>query len=268
MKLKVYKSLWGMTGSLEEQFARIAGSGYDGIESAAAEIPDEKKFRDLLQFHGLDYIPLIYTEGKNHLENFRHLVGLAANYRPEKIVAHAGRDLWSFEEQIKFFDGALQVEKEFGIPIAHETHRRRPLYSPMNTLTILHRLPELKINADLSHWCCVTESMLEDHAESIKLAASRAIHIHCRVGYENGPQVPDPGAPEWASHLAKFEEWWKLIIADHQKRGERELTITPEYGPPSYMQTIPFENKPVADLWEICSWSAERFRTLVPFLNS
>ena len=251
-----------MTGSLQEQIPRIAAAGYDGVECAVEEIADAAKFKALLREHQLDCIPLIYTEGENHLESFRRLVGLAAQYQPKKIVAHAGRDLMSFGQQVKFFEGALWIEKEFGIPIAHETHRRRPLFSPMNALEILLEFPEIKTNADLSHWCCVTESMLEDHAEAIELAASRAIHIHCRVGYENGPQVPDPRAPEWAAHLAKFEKWWKMIIAKHKNRSEEELTVTPEYGPPSYMQTIPFENKPVADLWEICLWSAERFRKM------
>jgi len=104
--------------------------------------------------------------------------------------------------------------------------------------------------------------MLGDHAEAISYAAAQSIHIHCRVGYENGPQVPDPSAPEWASHLEKFEEWWKMIIAEHEKRGEEELTLTPEYGPPSYMQVVPFENTPVADLWDICFWSAEKLRKM------
>jgi hypothetical protein len=262
MKLKIYKSLWGMTGSLDEQFARIAAADYDGIECAVEEIANADKFKAMLRKYSLDYIPLIYTEGVNHLENFRRLVWLASTFEPKKIVAHAGRDFWSFSEQMKFFEAALWIEKEFGIPIAHETHRRRPLFSPMNALGLMRELPELKINADLSHWCCVTESMLVDHAEVIALAASRTIHIHSRVGYENGPQVPDPRAPEWAAHLTKFESWWKLIIDEHKKRGEEELTFTPEYGPPNYMQTIPFENKPVSDLWEVCLWSAERFRKM------
>jgi sugar phosphate isomerase/epimerase len=248
-----------MTGSLEEQFRRIAEAKYDGIECALIEIPEPTEFRELLRNYNLEYIPLIYTEG-DHLQNFLRLVQLAAEFEPKKIVAHAGRDIWSFDEQIQFFQLALQIEKEFGIPIAHETHRRRPLFSPMNTLALLRELPELNINADLSHWCCVTESMLEDHHESIEIAAKHAIHIHSRVGYENGPQVSDPRAPEWAAHLAKFESWWKMIIDEHARRGENELTITPEYGPPSYMQTIPFTNEPVSDLWEVCSWSAERFR--------
>jgi len=251
-----------MTGTIEEQFSQIAMAGYDGIESAAEEIADVEKFKALLNEYKLDFIPLIYTEGRNHSASLGKLMWLASQYEPKKIIAHAGRDLWSFDDQMKFFEDALWAEKEFRIPIAHETHRRRPFFSPTNSLAIMQKLPELKVNADLSHWCCVTESMLEDHSEALKLIGDRAIHIHCRVGYENGPQVPNPAAPEWAAHLAIFEEWWKLIIIAHKQRGETELTITPEYGPPSYMQTTPCENKPVADLWNVCLWSAERFRAL------
>jgi len=106
MKLKIYKSLWGMTGSLEEQFSRIAEAGYNGVEAAVEEIADKEKFKTLLREYHLEYIPLIYTEG-DHLQNFLRLIQLGAEFDPKKIVAHAGRDLWSFEEQIKFFHLAL-----------------------------------------------------------------------------------------------------------------------------------------------------------------
>jgi hypothetical protein len=258
MAIAIYKSLWGMTGSMRENIERISSAGYVGVEGAIVEIQDHKKFRELLREFSLQYIPLIYTEGNDissHIDDFRRLITIASEYSPSKAIAHAGRDLWSSDDQFRFFELALKIEQEFGIPIAHETHRRRPLYSPMNTVAILKEFPELKINADLSHWCCVTESMLEDHAAVIELASQHTIHIHCRVGYENGPQVSDPRAPEWAAHLARFESWWKMMLASGN-----EVTVTPEYGPPSYMQTTPFENKPVADLWEICQWSADRFR--------
>ncbi|MDP4220652.1 MAG: TIM barrel protein [Bacteroidota bacterium] len=262
MNLKIYKSLWGVTGSLQEQVSRIAEAGYDGVECAVSEVGDPAEFQAMLREYHLDYIPLIYTEGTDHVVEFRRLVSLASSFRPEKIVAHAGRDLWKFSDQVQFFEKALLIEKEFGIPIAHETHRRRPLFSPMNAVALMQQLPELKVNADLSHWCCVTESMLEDHSNAIQLAASRAIHIHSRVGYENGPQVPDPAAPEWTGHLRIFESWWKVIIDEEKKRGVSDFTVTPEYGPPSYMQTVPFSNAPLADLWEVCFWSAGRFREL------
>ena len=208
MQLKVYKSLWGMTGAIRDQLSQISTAGYDGVESACDEVADSDEFRQLLADHTLDYIPLIYTEG-DHFESFKRLVELAASYSPQKIVAHAGRDIMLFNEQVRFFEFALIIEQEFGIPVAHETHRRRPLFSPMNALALLKELPDLKLNIDLSHWCCVTESMLEDHEEAVEMALQRSVHLHARVGYENGPQVPDPRVREWEAHQGRFEKWWK-----------------------------------------------------------
>lgn len=261
MQLKIYKSLWGMTGALADQFSQISIAGYDGVESACEEIADRNQFRQLQKDHNLDYIPLIYTEG-DHYESFKRLVDLAASYTPQRIVAHAGRDLMSFDEQVAFFNYALQVEAEFGIPVAHETHRRRPLFSPMNTLALLKELPDLKLNIDLSHWCCVTESMLEDHEEAVQMALTRSIHLHARVGYENGPQVPDPRVREWEAHQGRFEKWWKQYVEIQRGRSGVICSVTPEYGPPSYMQTIPSTGSPAADLWEICLWTAMRFREI------
>ena len=260
MQLKIYKSLWGMTGPLEEQFQQVHGAGYNGIESAPQEIKEPATFQQLLNDFKLDYIALVYTEETDHAEELRRRVGEAMKYNPGKIVAHSGRDTMSFGKTIRFFEHALRVEEELGIPIAHETHRRRPLYSPMNTLVLLRELPDIRINADYSHWCAVTESMLEDHSEALTMAARRAIHIHGRVGFENGPQVPDPRIPEWSDRVAKHESWWDMIIAAHLSRHEEMLTFVPEFGPPTYMPTVPSTGQPTADLWEVCLWSANKFR--------
>jgi hypothetical protein len=260
MKLKIYKSLWGMEGALEEQFKRIKDAGYDGIEAAAQEIADPALFRSLLKEYGFDFIALVYTEGSDHEGNFLQVVENALQYQPSKIVAHAGRDLMPFVRQVRFFLYALRVEEQFGVPIAHETHRRRPFFSPMNTLAVLRELPELKLNIDFSHWCCVTESMLQDHEMAIDVACEHAIHLHGRVGYENGPQVPDPRVAEWSQHVKLHADWWNKVIDCHRARKVDVFTFTPEYGPPSYMHTQPSNGEPIADLWDICLWTAERFR--------
>jgi hypothetical protein len=90
------------------------------------------------------------------------------------------------------------------------------------------------------------------------LACSRAIHIHARVGYEESPQVPDPSAPEYREYLERFEGWWDRIRGCREKAGAERLTVTPEYGPPGYLQTLPHTRQPVADLWEVCLWAANR----------
>jgi len=250
-----------MSGTASQQIAAIAAADYNGVESACEEIADPAGFKALLEEHKLDYIPLIYTEG-DHYASFECLIDLAATYAPQKIVAHAGRDVMSFREQVQFFTHALKIEQAYGIPIAHETHRRRPLFSPMNTLALLAELPELKLNIDLSHWCCVTESMLEDHGEAVHRALAQSIHLHARVGYENGPQVPDPRVREWEAHQGRFEVWWKEYVSTQLRSGASVCTVTPEYGPPSYMHTLPATGLPAADLWEVCLWSAIRFREM------
>ena len=79
----------------------------------------------------------------------------------------------------------------------------RLFLSPFPTYSYLTQFPELQINADFSHWCVVCESLLEDLDEILSLACARAIHVHGRVGYQEGPQVPDPRAPENQEYLKR-----------------------------------------------------------------
>lgn len=40
-------------------------------------------------------------------------------------------------------------------------------------------------------------------------------------------------------------------------KGKAEVTFTAEFGPPGYMPTEPFTNKPVTDLWEVNQWMTD-----------
>jgi hypothetical protein len=84
------------------------------------------------------------------------------------------------------------------------------------------------------------------------VAIARSDHIHARVGQEEGPQVPHPRAPEWRRHLENHVELWKRIADRQRAAGAPNLTtITPEFGPPTYMPTLPFTQQPVADAWRV-----------------
>jgi hypothetical protein len=165
-----------------------------------------------------------------------------------------------YDDQLNFFENAIRVEKQIGVPIGHETHRGRATYTPWSTVQLLKDLPDLHITADFSHWCNVCESMLEDQKENLAIAIQHVIHIHGRVGFEHGPQVPDFRAPEYEYTLKQHEQWWDEICVYHQSTGSPYLTFTPEFGPPGYMHTQPFTNQPVVDLWEICLAMTNRFR--------
>ena len=92
----------------------------------------------------------------------------------------------------------------------------------------------------------------------LRECARRAIHIHARVGFENGPQVNDPRAPEWKNHVDAHERWWTWIWEAQRAQGASLVTLTPEFGPPSYLPTHPFTQAPLANLEEICNWQAQR----------
>ncbi|NRF95901.1 sugar phosphate isomerase/epimerase [Paenibacillus frigoriresistens] len=262
MKIKSIKALWGMDGSLESQFERIAAAGYDGIESPLPNPSEEKEYRSLLGQYNLDYIAMVFTGGNNHAESFSEQVERAATFGPIKINSHSAKDGMPFNEQAVFFEKAQAVEQRLGIPIGHETHRGRAMFTPWTTAVLLREFPELKLTSDFSHWVCVCESLLEDQKENLELAFQRTIHIHARVGFAQGPQVPHPAAPEYAVELSAHEEWWKRIIQTNLNTGI-ELTFTPEFGPPAYMPRLPFTNQPVADLWQVCLWMKQRFEQML-----
>ena len=122
----------------------------------------------------------------------------------------------------------------------------------------LTRFPDLKVLADFSHWVNVRERLPDDQEEHLALACQHAVHVHGRVGYAEGPQVPDPSAMEYGVELAWHEGQWQAIWAVREAAGDEVFTFTPEYGPPPYLHTMPHSNKPVTDLWNICIWAMQR----------
>ena len=256
MKLIFSKSKWEMGESpLETFLKRTKDSRFDATEIyllSVKEKPDE--IAGLHGEYGLDLIAQILTEGKtpdDHIRSFEKQFALSLDAGAFAVNSHTGRDIFSFEENIRIFKSAILLGKENGIPVTHETHRSRPTYSAVETKKYLKALPDMRLTADFSHWMVVHESDLTDQKDTIELAIERTDLIHARVGYEEGPQVPDPRAPEWHGHLQNHLELWQKITDVHNKRNSESLFITPEFGPPAYMHTLPYTKMPVADVWEI-----------------
>jgi hypothetical protein len=80
--------------------------------------------------------------------------------------------------------------------------------------------------------------------------------------------VPDPRVEQYSLELAAHERWWEIVWKAQVKRGMEVSTLTPEFGPPPYMQCDPVTGAPASDLWEISNWmarrQADRFHKLFP----
>jgi len=256
-ELKIMATNWGFPGTTDDFCAKAKKEGYDGIE---IWWPMEQKGQDelfaALKKHNLDVGFLVgayQTAYNEHLDFFKKMIDAAARNavkKPLYINCHSGKDFFSFEENQAFIQHTTQLAKSTGILICHETHRSRILFAAPVAKQYLQKIPELKITFDVSHWCNVSESLLQDQPETLALALDRVEHIHARIGHAEGPQVNDPRAPEWEAAVKSHFEWWDQVVARKKKEGGR-LTFLTEFGPPDYMPTTPYTRQPLADQWAI-----------------
>ena len=261
MKLMLARHLWGVNEAWEESFPRIQAEGYQAIETPLPAPAERQRFQDLLEKYNFKYIAMIFTSGSSvseHLDSFQTQVIASQALKPILINSHSGRDAWSENQSHEFFSHALEIEAGLDIPLAHETHRGRILFNPWITQRLLRQFKNLRLCCDLSHWVVVCERLLDTELDIIQECAQRCIHLHTRVGYDQGPQVPDPRAPEYQRQLEAHEGWWDLIWAAQALKGQSLSTLTAEYGPPDYLHTLPYTNVPVANLWDISRWQAQR----------
>ena len=242
---------------------KFESAGFDGFEFDLPEVEKAGEFKAAKEAHGLAFFALIKTQGPDHLDSFVRELGRAEELGAVFASSNSALDSMSLPEKTRFFEGAVEAQNKAGIPVAHETHRQTALFTPWDTAALLERFPDLSITADYSHWCCVTETMLAEHADSLSICNSRAVHIHGRVGFPGGPQVNDPRAPENEQYLSVHEDWWAEIIRNRHASGARVLTFDPEFGPPGdYMPSLPYTQEPICDLWDVCQWMTSRFRGL------
>lgn len=268
MKLQIFKTLWGHEGTLVSAITEATQAGFDGIEGPApANLTEARRFRTMLDEAGLDSIAEITTAGsyvpnrragvQQHIDSFAEKLEHSLPLKPIRINCLGGCDAWSEDQSMVFFTACMQLAKSAGIALSFETHRSRSLFNPWITQRIVEQIPDIFLTVDFSHWCVVCERLMDTELEVLHAIADNVLHIHARVGYEQGPQVPDPRAPEYSYALRAHQSWWEIIWQSQIKRQFKLSTMTPEFGPDGYLQAAPFSREPVADLWELNRWMAE-----------
>lgn len=253
-ELRIMATNWGFTGNADQFCAAAKKEGYDGIE---VWMPGDDKGRGEIANAAAKYglaLGLLFggweKDPVKHLTQFKDGLLAAAALKPIYINTHSGRDHFTMDQNKGFMQFTSSLHASTGIPIYHETHRGRSLFAAHVTRDFLKAVPDLRLTLDISHWCAVHESTLEDQEETVAMALERTDHIHARVGHSEGPQVNDPRAPEWEPVVKRHLSWWDTVVERKRKEGKR-MTILTEFGPPHYLPTLPYSNLPVADQWGI-----------------
>jgi len=253
-ELLFFQTNWGFEDSWEAFFLKTKSSGYDGIE---VWLPKNARVQQEvskgLKKHQLKVIYLCGTNKslsfKESLLAYENDLKRAIAQKPCAINSHTGSDFFSFEQNMKFIKLANDLSNKYNIPIHHETHRGRFSYALPETKRYLNSDSAFRLTLDISHWMVVHESLLAQQKQLLDEVMKRTDHIHARVGFEEGPQVNNPQAPEWDKALNRHLSIWESIILSHWKKG-KPMTITTEFGPPNYLPTAPFTQKPLSDQWE------------------
>jgi sugar phosphate isomerase/epimerase len=246
---------WGSEALAWQTFMdKVKEEGYDGVEVA---VPGHMTTAELEQIsemaarRGLAWIAQHYDTVQagftEHYGQYAAWLDKVAPLAPLFINSQTGRDFFSFEQNRALLTLAETKAAAYGVRIVHETHRGKFSFAAHTTRPFLEAMPGLRLTLDASHWVCVSETLLEDQRDTMELAISRTDHIHARVGQPESPQIGDPRAPENLTMLDAHLAWWDAVAAQQR---DGPLTITPEFGPPPYMATIPFSGEPVTSQWE------------------
>lgn len=278
MDLLISRSWWTGPNDLEALIQQTLDGRFKGIEGPTPKEAQKRQyFKKLLRDNGLFFIaeattgcdiesssdwwiPRPNRSIADHLSDLKEAVEMSAEMDALFVSTMCGYDAWSWQQNVDFFGQALELEKSSGVLISFETHRGRSLYNPWVTRDLLNLYPAMKITCDFSHWCVVCERLIQTEWPILELCAERAQHIQCRVGYAQHAQVADPRAPEYQVALEAHEQWWNLVWQKQRLRDFQQTTMTPEFLYDGYMQNLPYSKMPVADVWEITCWMADRQR--------
>lgn len=257
MLLKLIYPRWGSSDLSWSVFLnKVKQAGYHGVE---IDLPltgvKKKEICSMLVDLEMDFVAQHWETQEVNFEKHqeklkRHLYNLV-EAEPLMVNSHTGMDFFTYAENATLIEMAHKIELETGIMIAHETHRSRFSFAAHVCLPFLEEYPFLKLTSDLSHWCCVAESLLENQPRAVQKAIEHTYHIHARVGSSQSPQVLDPRDENYKNELDQFKEWWGLMIENALEKKRPFITITPEYGPHPYTPYKTNTKIPMNDQWEI-----------------
>ncbi len=269
MEIKYFCPQWGSNHLVFNIFLKnVKNSGFNGVEmSLPADGREKAEILQLIKEYDLLFIAqhweTLTSDFRDHKDEFRKRLLNLASANPLFINSQTGKDYFSFDQNSELIEIATEISKESGIKIIHETHRGKFSFAAHITHNYLKKLPGLQLGLDISHWCNVAESFLDDQQDAVALALSRTEHIHARIGFPEGPQVPDPRVPEWEEALNFHIGWWKEVIKLKIMAGTPYFTITPEFGPYPYMPILPFTQQPVSNQWDVNVFMMNKLKSVL-----
>jgi len=155
---------------------------------------------------------------------------VAARHRDWGFVCstwHVGTGLESDAEMDTLAAAVLNAAARTGLAVYIETHRATMTQDIRRTLDLCARFPELRFNADLSHWYTGLEMRYGDFEHKLSVLApifARTRYIHGRIGDSCTMQLPLAEArtrPAWQDYM----QLWRGCLTGFAAATDDEPTI-------------------------------------------
>lgn len=243
MNISYFYPRWGSEHLNWKDFLyRIKDVGFQGVEiGLPPSIGETEEMLQLLEEFELQFILQHYEtnshEFLSHRKLYNDTLTTLASYHPYLINSHTGKDHFSIEQNSILLKDADLIEQSSKVTITHETHRGRFSFSPFNVMNYIKDNPSLKLTLDISHWFCVTESLLEHFDDELNLISQQVEHLHARFGHTQGPQIEDIQDDIHNEVKARHFQIWDSLIQYKKNTDCKNFPITMEVGPWPYLRS-------------------------------
>lgn len=153
---------------------------------------------------------------------------------------HVGTGFESDSEIDAMVSEIVSASDAHGYPMFVETHRATITQDMKRTLDLIERHPEVRFNADLSHWYTGQEmpyGNIDAKFDALTPVFERVRYMHGRIGTPCCAQVALTGADDPRAFVGHFREMWRRCAAGFLNTAQpgEILPFAPELLPYSIM---------------------------------
>lgn len=190
----------------------------------------------------------------------------------ELATLHVGTGLEDDGEVTRLAEAIVDASRQTGLPLYVETHRATMTQDIWRTVRLAERIPELRFNADLSHWYTGLEMVYGDFDAKVEAMApvlERVGYFHGRIGDPGCIQVAVDGEDDPRPFVGHFRTMWTHAMRAWKANAAPGdvLGFAPELLPASihYARTVPGPEgrREECDRWEqaavLCSIAEKCF---------
>ena len=234
--LRLFFNLMTLEGLPTRSFDDIREAGFDGVQFAE---PASKPQLAACRAAGLR----IAASGRvNQPEEAGEIARGCAGDGYECATLHVGWGLEDDDDAARLIESILTASAQCNIPLFIETHRATICQDMWRTVQFIQRFPEMRFNADFSHWYTGQEMVyggFEKKLAFINPVIQRVGFIHGRIGNPGCIQVRiDENARPEPVYVAHFKLLWTACI----RAASEPIYFAPELLAPGIFYARTFSN--------------------------